>query len=253
MSKMSYEQRMFMDDCREKKQTARSARHKRTHCGKGGNITFPSDHMTKKEKKAMNGECKTYRMNEPMTWNEFKALPDDLKVKYIKTLREKFNVPDKAIAEMFGIGRNTLSLYFTKCGLSSGKSSSASKRYWDEKDFTIWRNRVIETDAVMTKDDIEKIMVKDDAPNVGETDHSCKLAVPNSGTLTFEGEADNIMNSMKDILRNRYVRLNVQWTVTDGPSELTVTMDTAGLAKAATVIDYAVLNAQRKATLGTKG
>lgn len=86
-----------------------------------------------------------------------------------------------------------------------------------------------------------------------ETEHSFGLAIPNSGTLTFEGEADNIMNSIKDILRNRYVRLNVQWTVTDAPDTAPVLeMDVEGLAKAATVIDYAVLNAERRKILGTE-
>lgn len=84
-------------------------------------------------------------------------------------------------------------------------------------------------------------------------DDTLEMAVPDSGTLAFEGKADNILGAIKDILRNRYVRLNVQWTVTDAPDTAPIIMDTAGLAKAATVIDYAVLNAQRKATLGTEG
>lgn len=86
-------------------------------------------------------------------------------------------------------------------------------------------------------------------------DHDCDncCAVPDSGTLTFEGKADNILGAIKDILRNRYVRLNVQWTVTDAPDTAPIIMDTAGLAKAATVIDYAVTNAQRRKTLGTEG
>ena len=79
-------------------------------------------------------------------------------------------------------------------------------------------------------------------------------AVPNSGTLTFEGDADSILRSLNDILRNRYVRLNVQWTVTDAPDTAPVLeMDAKGLAKAATVIDYAVMNAERRKILGTEG
>ncbi len=85
-------------------------------------------------------------------------------------------------------------------------------------------------------------------------DDALELAVPNSGTLTFEGAADKILQSIKDILRNRYVRLNIQWTVTDAPDTAPVIeMDVEGLAKAATVIDYAVMNAARRKTLGTEG
>ena len=46
----------------------------------------------------MNGECKSYRLNDPMAWKEFKSMPDDLKITYINLLRKKFNVPGTSIA-----------------------------------------------------------------------------------------------------------------------------------------------------------
>ena len=269
MSRMSDEKFLFMQDSKEKKSTARSARHTRTHCGKGGAVKFPSDYLTEKERKAMNGKCETYRMNSPISWNEFKSWPDEHKITYIKLLRQKYNAPDSALATMFGVSKPVVSVYFKKLGLDSGKAAGGSRRKWNKEAFDIWCGKAvekpggnctenvvdaIETDAVLTKEDIEKITVKDDMDTVGETDHSFNLAVPNSGTLTFEGEADNIMNSIKDILRNRYVRLNVQWTVTDAPDVApVVTMDTSGLAKASTVIDYALINNQRREQLGTRG
>ena len=80
MAWMSDEKYELMQDTRDKAITARSARSTRTHCGKGGAVKFPSDNLTKKEREAMNGKCETYRMNDPMTWEQFKAMPDDLKV-----------------------------------------------------------------------------------------------------------------------------------------------------------------------------
>lgn len=85
---MKDEEFLFHSDCHEKKVTARSARNTRTHNGKRGKVKFPSDYLTKKEIKAMSGEVKSYRLNEPMSWREFKAMPDDIKVTYIKLLRE---------------------------------------------------------------------------------------------------------------------------------------------------------------------
>ncbi len=98
------EQWVMIKDSIDKKNIARSSHNKRSHCGKGGSVKFPSDYMTKKELKAMNGEVKTYHLNDPMTWEEFKKLPDDIKIAYIKNLREKFEVPNKTLAESFGIG-----------------------------------------------------------------------------------------------------------------------------------------------------
>ena len=37
----------------------------------------------------MNGEVKTYKMHDPMTWKEFRELPDDLKKEYIKFFQHR--------------------------------------------------------------------------------------------------------------------------------------------------------------------
>ena len=91
MTNVKYE---FLQDCHEKAITARSARNRKRYPGKKGPVKLPSDYMSEKEKEALNGECKTYKLGAPMSWDEFNKMPDDLKVMYIKNLRKKFNVPD---------------------------------------------------------------------------------------------------------------------------------------------------------------
>lgn len=107
----------FIQDVREKKATARSARNKRTHNGKSGRVKFPSDYMTKKEIKAMSGEVKSYRLNEPMNWKEFKAMPDDIKVSYISLLRQKYNAPDSHICKMMGTNTCSFSQEMHRLGI----------------------------------------------------------------------------------------------------------------------------------------
>lgn len=136
MAWMSDEQYELMQDTRDKSITARSARHTRTHNGKTG-CTFSHEKLTKKELKKMSGECKTYRMNAPMTWTDFKDMPDDLKVCYIQALREKYNVPDSAIAEMFGVRKPTVCAVFSKLGLAKGAGNGS--RNWDKDGFYAWR------------------------------------------------------------------------------------------------------------------
>jgi hypothetical protein len=138
MAWLSDEAYEFTKDSIEKKITARSARNMRTHNGKGGPVKFPSDYLSKKELKAMNGECKSYRLNAPMTWEEFKDVPDDLKVCYIKALRNKFNVPNNAIAEMFGVSAPVVTQHFKCYGLAEGKGASASKRNWNKEGWLAW-------------------------------------------------------------------------------------------------------------------
>lgn len=126
----------FYEDCKDKKSTAQSARHARSHCGKGGRVKFASDYMTKKEREAMNGECKSYRMNDPISWEEFKTWPDEHKITYVKLLRAKYNVTDAALAEMMGIDRTWFKrMIVDALKLEGGKPGH---RVWDKEGFYAW-------------------------------------------------------------------------------------------------------------------
>lgn len=250
MSRISYEQRVLAQEIKDKKITSRNARHTRTHCGKSGGVKFPSDYMTKKEIKAMNGECKSYRMNEPMIWDEFKVLPDDLKVVYVKALRQKYNVPDSALAAMFGVSGPVVSRYFKEIGLVSGKGASSSRRSWDKDGFDIWRGKVIETDAVLTREDVEAITVKSDIP---EPDYTYNTLVPNTGEMTFEGEIDDILRTVGTLLNGAKVHLSVKWDVIKNHDEVDPETQKSNLKKATAAATYALMNAERREKLGTKG
>lgn len=135
MAWYSDEEYVFRKDCGEKKSVAASSHKQRTHCGKGGRVKFPSDFMTKKERNSMNGECVSYKLGEPMTWDEFKALPEELKKEYIQKIREKFNAPNTAIADMLGCNRKTLGLYLADLKLDRGAGGPG---VWDEEGFKEW-------------------------------------------------------------------------------------------------------------------
>jgi hypothetical protein len=175
---MKDETYVFISDVKEKKVTARSARHTRTHCGKGGRVRLPSDNLSKKELMKMNGECKSYRLNEPMSWKEFKAMPDDVKVTYIKLLRQKFNVPFNHIGKAMGCCQKTISGEIVRLGLSEGKAPKGRSKKWDKEGFYAWWNglnlpaSVPEEDPAeeSTKEEIvstceePEIFVEDDIP-----------------------------------------------------------------------------------------
>ena len=88
----------------------------------------------------MSGECKSYRLNEPMAWKEFKAMPDDIKITYIKLLRQKFNVPDAHIHKMMETNTCTFSNEMKRLGLNVGKRKSSTP--WDKEGFYAWVNGV---------------------------------------------------------------------------------------------------------------
>ena len=115
---MTEAEKAFRHDCRMKKVVAASARFRRSHAGKGGKVRLPSDNLTKKELEKMNGECKVYRLNKPMVWEEFKQLPDDMKIAYIKALRETYNAPTKEITKMLGVSSYTYGETLRRLGIS---------------------------------------------------------------------------------------------------------------------------------------
>lgn len=116
---MTDEKFTFIEDCRDKKHTGRSYYNRVTH---GGRVRLPSDNLTKKELREMSGEVKSYRLNEPMKWNEFKDMPDDLKIAYIKAIRTKYNVSDtKIFEEMLGVSQSFGKHEILRLGIGMGR------------------------------------------------------------------------------------------------------------------------------------
>lgn len=302
---MSDEQYMLFSDSRDKKSIAASAHKQRTHCGKGGGVKFPSDYLSKKEIKAMSGECKTYRMNEPltweeftewsnehkvtyiqnirerfgasdraiaglfevsalvfgmwikdlglepmnecgenwdrdifhawrtndwadpMTWTEFKNMSDDKKKSYIQWIREQFNVPDSEIGEMLGVSKFAFGRTIRDLGMGLGRG--AGKKAYDREAWENWKT-MNNTDEEIP---VEEVPVEEtaDIPEVEEPveeitsicipeDQACSLdirekkrVVPKSGTMTFEGDIDDILDSIRLILEGNQVEVTMSWTV----------------------------------------
>jgi hypothetical protein len=325
------EQWEMISDSIDKKRTAASAFKQRTHCGKSGGVKFPSDYMSKKELNAMNGECVSYRLNAPLSWTEFKELPDDLKINYIKSLRNKFNVPDYDLAQMFDVSLAKLTLYlkdlkiefvhdtelwnkeaflawrtgasselvkendiseskeetkyerapinwgefkklpddekvayikwvretfgapevnianmlgvarasFSKVcnllGCGVGKAAGGNKRNWDSTEFDNWCNGTDVIIAETVSETVEEVIVEPVVcvesvePVEPETEKSesksveneidiqpeIRIATPCSGTLSFEDNANSILNMLGVILGKNKVKLRVEWEVID--------------------------------------
>lgn len=211
---MTDEKYTFVSDVIDKKQTARSARSRRTHTGKGGRAKLPSDYMTKKELEAMNGECKTYRMNSPMKWAEFKAMPDELKIDYIKSILEKYHAPASAVADMLGIHRTALYPEYRRLGLEVGQKGW--KPDFDKEGFLAWANGVPVQKAEAPQDvpvEVPQVEEQKAAPAIhGE---SCRL-VPNSGTMVFEGKVDEVLKTVAVLLGGANVHISITWDVLEG-------------------------------------
>ena len=131
----------------------------------------------------MNGDVKSYNLNRPMTWEEFRSMPQDLQIMYIKKLRNEFGVPDIVLSKAMGVCKSSFSRAMSELNLSLGKSAGATSKQWfgsekSSKFFEYWNKFENKEDAV--KDDgveeeaevVEEDKVENEDEVVKETDIS---------------------------------------------------------------------------------
>ena len=190
MALMPDEQYVMISDSIEKKKIAHSSHNRKTHCGKGGRVKFPSDYLSKKELNAMNGDVKSYSLNKPMTWEEFRSMPQDLQIMYIKKLRNEFGVPDIVLSKSMGVCKSSFSKAMKDLNLSLGKSAGATGKQWlnSEKSskFSEYWNKfnkkedAVKEDSVEEKNEaVEEMGISKESAQIGtyatENDSSTKI------------------------------------------------------------------------------
>lgn len=244
---MKDETYVFIKDSMDKKTIGRSAFNKRSHAGGSGKKKWAAEYMTNKELAKMNGELKTYRLNDPMTWAEFKALPDDIKKMYIKGIQERYNPFDKAIAEMMGIHFSCLSVELKRLGINRGQNGG--RREWDKEGFEAWARGEKPTEAYQslpkpTEEAVTEVTEVTEETEVTEVIEEPKVvekamkpitagsytevafkvnnkkkAVPMTGQMRFEGKTEDILETIASVLGGAEVKLTISWGVMVGDEE----------------------------------
>lgn len=187
----------------------------------------------------MNGEVKSYRLNDPLSWAEFKALPDDLKVVYIQALRKKYNVPDMYIHQMMGIGKDAFIKELKRLNLLLRKSRG--RKAWDKEGFYAWVNGVDVPAQVQEEEPSEEpiqepviiseepeVFVEDDLPfeepdpiaeEVEFTKFVPLTATPCNGSMSFKCPADQALNTLKQLLGSANCSISVMWRLLEGDED----------------------------------
>lgn len=213
---MTDEKFVFVSDCADKKRTARGIHNKRTHAGKGGKVIFPSDYLTRKEREAMNSEVKTYALNRPMRWKEFKLLPDDVRREYIENLQKRFGVMQKDLAVMFGVSVNSVGLETKKLGIKFPHRGGWANT--NNGGFRAFCAEELKADPVETPKETKPSAPEDEEPSeeVKAPDAppvQNRGGAPKSGSLCFENttttEALNLVYSVLGSVR--MAKLSVSW------------------------------------------
>lgn len=185
MARMSEEVYELKQEIREQKDIANQARNRRGTTGKSGKVRLSSDNLTQKQWEAKNGAVKSYRMNDPMTWEQFNELPDDLKVMYIKAIRKKYNTPDYILAACMGVDVDVFKSKLQELGLRSGNVSTQWFETESSFEFNKWWHKTNNETKPVTK----------------------------GGTLETEGNVEEDLKKLMETLKGHNVRLKVDWEI----------------------------------------
>lgn len=95
-------------DVLQKKRIARSASKKK---GNRKGCRLPCDGLTQKQIEKKHGEVFCMNIDKPMSYEDWKKLPDDMKAEYYDAMVARFHVGTNSIAEMFGCQKTALQNY----------------------------------------------------------------------------------------------------------------------------------------------
>lgn len=152
---MTDEEYLFRLTEKERKRIARGDKNK---IRQGGRIVrLPSDNLSRKEREALNGPVKIYMKKDFYTWEEFKALPSDLKVAWVNSIINRYGAGVETISEIvFGCSKKNLRNHLTRIGEIqfvnkplTGKAGQNAKKALAAA-FNLWKN----TQITMSEEDL---------------------------------------------------------------------------------------------------
>ena len=123
----------FDYDVLQKKRTAAGARHMKRG-SRSKRCSLPSDNLTPAQLKRRNGPVSTYKLDEPMRWDDFKAMPADLQKQYLTNLVETYGATNEMLGDMFYVHPTHVGAVKKALGVISNNPRHLSKAKKDIRD-----------------------------------------------------------------------------------------------------------------------
>lgn len=194
---------ILKEDIKEKKQAGRGYYHKKNG-SKSKKCRLPSDSLSKKEIEKMNGECKVYNFNKPMSYSNFCAMPVDLQIKYLEMLRDKFGASQVDIAKMMNVAPSTLASHRYKFLNNKPVFPSNGRSKFDKDAWNRFINGEEAENAVEAEPDEEVVGDTCRVDNSTEITYLPPNLIPKAdivnGSMNLKGKAEDIFRKMTDIL-----------------------------------------------------
>lgn len=183
---------ILREDARSKKSSGRGVYSRK--CGsKSKSCSLPSDRLTEKQKKELNGEVKTYNLSVRLSYAEFKQLPPDLMTEYVNRLVSTYGANFSDIAQSMGITRETLGVFrdshpvfpkFKPGGRSAWAKSTASEwaEFLKDKRYSNGAVRFVDVEEVQESPDETVSTPEVEEPSSAETVQADAITVTLTGT-----------------------------------------------------------------------
>ena len=156
----------------------------------------------------MSGECKSYRLNEPMTREELLAMPDDLKIAYIKAIRNKYGTPDSHLGKAMGFSQQRFAKLVNRLGIARGKAAGGHVK-WDKEGFFAWWNGLDQMHSPVPEEPTEEPVIEEVPVNTSEEPEVyVEDDLPVEEPDPFRGELPVALHAEIDALKLRIDELN---------------------------------------------
>lgn len=205
---MKDEEYLFKTTSAERKRIARGAFNK-VGGSRSKKCNFPSDYLTKKQKKELNGKVETYNLENKYSYKEFKDMPHHIQVGYLQHLVDKHEARQKDISEMMEVGFTTFNAYITSNGIRDKVrwgSYKAMKTSWLE---FITKPENSEEPVV----EVKPVEVLIEEPEEKPVEKQNFNYVATSGTLHYKGDPTVIfakaLNAI-DVTKEYYITINYE-------------------------------------------
>lgn len=158
---------------------------------------FSSDYLHWTQKRKLNGEVTVYKMNEPISWVEFKSYPTEIQADYIKSLVEAFGCNVQMFSEIVNTTYTAVSSYFYKTeGKQELRDLFIRGRNIDRSRYEMWlaeKNVVVAPEVELKKVDV--------SPTFYGTISSCEM--------TLEGSAAEIGQTLFNMFRDQVITVQI--------------------------------------------
>lgn len=133
----------------------------------------------------------TYQLGAPMTWEEFRKMPQDLREQYVRLLHKRYGVSRAVLAEAFGVSDSGLRRFLIDCDLSDIFRSGSKMKQADKEAFlAFWTGDTAPAEET----------AGDPADDAGESPQ--QSFAMSSFALRFTGpySADHLANSLRHMV-----------------------------------------------------